>query len=143
MLTALLLLIALVILGLVLNIRQEIRSNARAIGRNSAEIRDNTDEIRHNTGDIQESRSLVASHVGHELRTPLAVVAGTLSILEKNYDQIPPEKATDMLRVAIQQTAVLESLIAGMLSQEPSRSDAEPSSKNWRRLRLSRRETHT
>jgi K+-sensing histidine kinase KdpD len=135
MLTALLLLIGLVILGLLLDIRQRIRSSAQAIGRNSAEIRDNTEEIRSNTGDIRESRSLVATHVGHELRTPLTIITGTLSILESHYDRIPPEKASDMLRGAIQQAAVLESLIAGMLSQEPQRGNEGPSLNKWRRLR--------
>jgi signal transduction histidine kinase len=129
------LLLGLACVGLLLSTRQEIRHNGTAIQRNSEDIRrntevilrntraihHNTEDIRSNTVDIQDSRGLVATHVGHELRTPLTTIVGTLATLERNHDRIPPDKLCGMLREAIQQANVLESLIAGMISLEPPR----------------------
>jgi signal transduction histidine kinase len=135
------LLLSLACVGMLLNIRQEIRRNETAIlgnsedirrntqvilqntqdiRHNTEDIRTNTDDIRTNTVDIQDSRGLVATHVGHELRTPLTTIMGTLATLERNHDRIPPDKLCNMLRDALQQGEVLESLIAGMISLEPS-----------------------
>jgi signal transduction histidine kinase len=99
---------------------QDIRHNTEDIRTNTDDIRTNTDDIRTNTVDIQDSRGLVATHVGHELRTPLTTIMGTLATLERNHDRIPPDKLCNMLRDALQQGEVLESLIAGMISLEPS-----------------------
>jgi K+-sensing histidine kinase KdpD len=106
-------LIGLVVIALLLNIRNEVDRLQAAIRRNSQDIRDNSE-------DIQTSSGLVATHVSHELRTPLTTIMGTLATLEKNYDRIPPDERADMLRAAIQQAGVLESLVAGMISLEPS-----------------------
>jgi signal transduction histidine kinase len=128
------LLLWLACVGLLLNIRQEIRRNETAIRRNSEDIRrntqvilqntqdirHNTEDIRSNTVDIQDSRGLVATHVGHELRTPLTTIMGTLATLERNHDRIPPDQLCNMLRDALRQGEVLQSLIAGMISLEPS-----------------------
>jgi K+-sensing histidine kinase KdpD len=107
-------LVGLVIVGLLLSIRHEIGLLQSATSRNSREIRDNSQDIR-------DSNDLVATHVGHELRTPLTTITGTLVTLEKNHDRISPERRCEMLRSAIQQAEVLESLITGMISLEPSK----------------------
>jgi two-component system, OmpR family, sensor histidine kinase KdpD len=134
-------LLGLACIRLLLDLRHEVRHNERAILRNSEDIgrntqvivdnthdiRRNTEDIRTNTVDIQDSSSLVATHVGHELRTPLTTIMGTLATLEKHHDRIPPAKLCNMLRDAVRQAEVLESLIAGMISLEPS-GDNEPSS---------------
>jgi two-component system sensor histidine kinase KdpD len=131
-------LLGLACLGLLLNLRQEIRHNEMAIRHNSEDIRrntevilqntqdirHNTEDIRSNTVDIQDSQGLVATHVGHELRTPLTTIMGTLATLERNHGRIPSDKLCSMLSDAIRQGEVLESLIAGMISLEPSE-DAE------------------
>ena len=128
------LLLGLACVGLLLYIQHEVRDNETAIRRNSEDIRrntevilrntqdirHNTEDIRSNTVDIQDSRDLVATHVGHELRTPLTTIMGTLATLERNHDRIPPDKLCNMLRDALQQGEVLGSLIAGMISLEPS-----------------------
>ena len=106
-------LIGLVVIALLLNIRNEVDRLQAAIRRNSQDIRDNSE-------DIQSSSGLVATHVSHELRTPLTTIMGTLATLEKNYDRIPSDERADMLRAAIQQASVLESLVAGMISLEPA-----------------------
>jgi signal transduction histidine kinase len=106
-------LLCLVIVGLLLSIRQELRHLRSATSRNSRDIRDNSQDIRH-------SSDLVATHVGHELRTPLTTIAGTLATLEKNLDRISPAKQRGMLQAAMQQAEVLESLITGMISLETS-----------------------
>ena len=107
-------LVGLVIVGLLLSIRHEVRFLQSATSRNSQDIRDNSQDIR-------DSNDLVATHVGHELRTPLTTITGTLATLEKNRDRISPEQQRDMLRTAMQQAEVLESLITGMISLEPSK----------------------
>jgi K+-sensing histidine kinase KdpD len=106
-------LLGLVIVGLLLNIRHEIGLLRSATSRNSREIRDNSEDIR-------DSNDLVATHVGHELRTPLTTITGTLATLEKNHDRISSDRQCEMLRAAMQQAQVLESLITGMVSLEPS-----------------------
>ena len=107
-------LVGLVIVGLLLSIRHDVRFLQSATSRNSQDIRDNSQDIR-------DSNDLVATHVGHELRTPLTTITGTLATLEKNRDRISPEQQRDMLRTAMQQAEVLESLITGMISLEPSK----------------------
>jgi K+-sensing histidine kinase KdpD len=106
-------LVGLVIVGLLLSIRHQIGVLQSATSRNSRDIRDNSQDIR-------DSNDLVATHVSHELRTPLTTITGTLATLEKNRDRISPEQQCDMLRAAMQQAEVLESLITGMISLEPS-----------------------
>src|ERR687896_2575459 len=106
-------LVGLVIVGLLLSIRHEVRFLQSATSRNSQDIRDNSQDIR-------DSNDLVATHVGHELRTPLTTITGTLSTLEKNHDRISPQQQCDMLRAAMQQAEVLENLITGMISLDPS-----------------------
>jgi K+-sensing histidine kinase KdpD len=102
-----------VIIGLLLIIRHDIGLLQSATSRNSRDIRDNSQDIR-------DSNDLVATHVGHELRTPLTTITGTLATLERNHDRISPERRREMLRTAMQQAEVLESLITGMISLEPS-----------------------
>jgi K+-sensing histidine kinase KdpD len=103
----------LVVVGLLLIIRHELQSLRFATSRNSRDIRDNSQDIR-------DSNDLVATHVSHELRTPLTTITGTLSTLEKNHDRISPQQQCDMLRAAMQQAEVLENLITGMISLDPS-----------------------
>jgi len=106
-------LVGIVIIGLLLSLRLEVHRIQSATSRNS-------EDIQHNSQDIRDSNDLVATHVSHELRTPLTTIIGTLATLEKNRDRISSEQQCDMLRAAIQQAEVLESLITGMISLEPS-----------------------
>ena len=122
-------LLGLVIVGLLLNIRHEIGLLRSATSRNSREIRDNSQDIR-------DSSDLVATHVGHELRTPLTTITGTLATLEKNHDRISTDRQCEMLRAAMQQAQVLESLITGMVSLEPFERN-EGTAHAGRRRRLS------
>ena len=123
-------LLGLVIVGLLLSIRHEIELLRSATSRNSREIRDNSQDIR-------DSSDLVATHVGHELRTPLTTITGTLATLEKNHDRISSDRQCEMLRTAMQQAQVLESLITGMVSLEPSENN-EGTAHAGRRRSLSR-----
>ena len=97
-----------VIIGLLLIIRHDIGLLQSATSRNSRDIRDNSQDIR-------DSNDLVATHVGHELKTPLTTITGTLATLERNHDRISPERRREMLGTAMQQAEVLESLITGMI----------------------------
>lgn len=106
-------LVGIVIIGLLLSLRLEVHRIQSATSRNS-------EDIQHNSQDIRDSNDLVATHVSHELRTPLTTITGTLATLEKNHDRISPDHLREMLRAALQQAEVLESLITGMISLEPS-----------------------
>jgi signal transduction histidine kinase len=113
-------LLGLVTVGVLLSIRQEMLSIRQEIGLIQSATSRNSRDIRDNSQDIRDSNDLVATHVSHELRTPLKTISGTLATLEKNHDRISPEQQCDMLRAAMQQAEVLESLITGMISLEPS-----------------------
>jgi signal transduction histidine kinase len=115
--------LGLVTVGVLLSIRQEMLSIRHEIGLIQSATSRNSRDIRDNSQDIRDSNDLVATHVGHELRTPLTTISGTLATLEKNHDRIPPEQQCDMLRAAMQQAEVLESLITGMISLEPSKTN--------------------
>jgi K+-sensing histidine kinase KdpD len=126
-------LLGLVIVGLLLSIRHEIGFLRSAMSRNSREIRDNSQDIR-------DSNDLVATHVGHELRTPLTTITGTLATLEKNHDRISSDRRCEMLRAAMQQARVLESLITGMVSLEPlEKNEGAALARGRRRLTGTRR----
>ena len=131
--------LGLAILGLLVQIHRELAVIRKATSRNSREIRDNSLEIRDNSRDIQTSSDLVATHVGHELRTPLTTIMGTLATLQRGHERLAPAKRSEMIQAAIQQAQVLESLVAGMVSLEPSESKEATSTRTRaRKLRRKR-----
>lgn len=94
---------------------------------NTAPIRDPAGQILYFVGHIQDIRDRLKvdqmkdefiSVVSHELRTPLTSIRGSLGILESGVFQGRPEKAQQMLQIAVSNSDRLARLVNDILTLE-------------------------
>jgi signal transduction histidine kinase len=72
-------------------------------------------------GEVLHNRTLISNHVAHELKTPLTTIYGTLLMLERSHDRVPPDKLRELVGSAIQKSEELDRLITDMVTLEPQR----------------------
>ena len=74
-----------------------------------------------NRRETKRSRRLLASHLAHELKTPLSVMNGTLELLSRNFENLNPEDREDMIRRSLERgreaMRLVENLVSGDLDK--------------------------
>ena len=63
----------------------------------------------------EKLRSMLLSSVSHDLKTPLASIAGALNIYHKQGDRLSPDKRQMLIETALQETERLDSFITNIL----------------------------
>lgn len=61
-------------------------------------------------------RSALLSSISHDLRTPLAVILGSVTSLREFGDEMPPEARSDLLRAIEEETGRLSRFVANLLA---------------------------
>jgi PAS domain S-box-containing protein len=94
---------------------------------NAAVVRDQTGQVLYSVGHVQDIRERLKieqmkdefiSVVSHELRTPLTSIRGALGILETGIFDQKPDRAKQMLQIAINNSERLVRLVNDILSLE-------------------------
>lgn len=65
--------------------------------------------------DAEHARDMFLAMVSHELKTPLVVIMGTLQLLAKQHDSLPPESRVGMIAAAAERCEELQRLIDRIL----------------------------
>jgi signal transduction histidine kinase len=63
-----------------------------------------------------ENRELIRSHIAHELKTPIAVMLGTLSTLEEGIDTMTSETREELIKASLTRGREAMHLIDNMLA---------------------------
>ena len=65
--------------------------------------------------ELESAKSDFLSTISHELRTPLTTIKGSLQVLERGSDRLPPELASQMIGVTTRGAERLERLVMNLL----------------------------
>lgn len=84
---------------------------ARDLGRERRRLRAAVEELRL----VDGMRSALVSTLAHDVRSPLTAIRGNLELVLARGDQLPPEKAKELLSAADRQARRIERLANGLL----------------------------